>query len=176
MPTTTPDDWLAYFPAAEREQARETFARMTSVAIVPATPAHVDAMVGHLRAGDVAELAALGLSDREALEHGLAASIEAWTAESAGVAMGMFGLTCPGVLGDEAHPWLLTTCWTVPHWIVFARELRRATDRYKRMFSRLSGTTDAGYRPAVRLLTWLGFEVGQGEGTVPFTWSRVCAK
>lgn len=172
MPVTTPDDWLSHFPAAEREAARETFSRMTCVEIVPATSAHVEAMVGHLRAGDVAEAAALGLSDRAALEQGLALSIEAWTAVSAGVAMGMFGVTCDGVLGDEGHPWLLTTCWTVPHWIVFARELRRATDRYKRMFQRLSGMTDARYPQAIRLLTWLGFSIEPGDGPVAFTWAR----
>jgi hypothetical protein len=172
MPAIGPAKWLEAFPEAEREAARATYSRMTRVEIVPATQAHVDAMVGHLRAGDVAELAAIGLTDRAALERGLAYSIEAWTAVSAGVAMGMFGITCGGVLGDEGHPWLLTTCWTVPHWIIFARALREAVDRYKRMFPRLSGMTDARYAPAIRLLTWLGFAIGPGDGPVEFTWER----
>lgn len=172
MPATSPDDWLSHFPPEEREEARERFSRMTSIAIVPATREHVEAMVGRLRDGDVAELAALGLTDRQALEQGLAASIEAWTAVSDGLAMGMFGITCDSALADEGHPWLLTTCWTTPHWIVFARELKVAVDRYKRMFDRLSGLTDARYAPAVRLLTWLGFTVAAGDGPVEFTWRR----
>lgn len=172
MPTTSADSWLDAFPAAERDAARAILPRMTTIEFVPATQAHVDAMVGHLRAGDVAELAAVGLTDREALEYGLAHSIEAWTAVSAGVAMGMYGLAVDGALSDEAHPWLLTTCWTVPHWIVFAKALREATDRYKRMFPVLSGVTDSRYAPAVRLLTWLGFTVESGYGPVVFRWTR----
>lgn len=172
MPATSPEGWLSAFPPAEREAARATFARMTFIDIVPATREHVEAMVGHLRDGDVAELAAIGLSDRQALELGFERSIEAWTAVSAGVAMGMFGVTCDGVLSDEGHPWLLTTCWTSVHWLVFARSLREAVDRYKRMFSRLSGLTDARYAPAIRLLTWLGFSIGPGDGPVEFTWQR----
>jgi hypothetical protein len=172
MPAVSPADWLARFPPAEREAARATYATMRVVEIVPATQAHVDAMVGHLRDGDVAELAAIGLTDREALERGLAHSVEAWTAVSAGVAMGMFGITCDAVLGDEGNPWLLTTCWTVPHWIIFARALREAVERYKGMFSRLSGMTDARYAPAIRLLTWLGFTIAPGDGPVAFTWDR----
>jgi hypothetical protein len=172
MPATTPDEWLSVFPPAEREAARAVYANMRIVEIVPATREHVEAMVGHLRDGDVAELAAIGLTDRTALELGFERSIEAWTAVSAGVAMGMFGVTADSVLSDEGHPWLLTTCWTVPHWIVFARSLREAVDRYKRMFSRLSGQTDARYAPAIRLLTWLGFVIGPGDGPVEFTWQR----
>jgi hypothetical protein len=179
MPSTSPAAWLADFPAGEREGARATYARMCAgrIAFVPATAAHVDQMVGHLRAGDVAELAAIGLTDRAALEQGLACSIEAWTAVCAGVAMGMYGCTVDAVLGDEGHPWLLTTCWTTPHWLVFARALREAVDRYKGMFSRLSGQTDARYAPAVRLLTWLGFSIAPGDGPVAFSWSVVsCQK
>jgi hypothetical protein len=172
MPATSPDSWLSAFPAAEREAARVIYADMRVVEIVPATRAHVEAMVGHLRAGDVAELAAIGLSDRAALELGFAHSIEAWTAVSAGVAMGMFGITCDSALADEGHPWLLTTCWTVPHWIVFAKALRVAVERYKRMFGRLSGLTDSRYAPAIRLLTWLGFSIAPGDGPVAFTWAR----
>ena len=174
MPANSPAEWLAAFPECERDAARETYGRMVrdGIRIVPATAAHVDAMVGHLRDGDVAELAAIGLTDRAALEYGLAHSIEAWTAVSAGVAMAMYGVGADGVLADEGHPWLLTTCWTVSHWIVFARCLREATERYKQMFARLSGLTDARYAPAIRLLTWLGFEIGAGEAVVPFTWSR----
>lgn len=171
MPTTAPHEWLADFPEADRERARITFSEMKFIEFVPATQAHVDAMVGHLRAGDVAELSAIGLTDREALELGLSASFEAFAAVSAGVTMGMYGCTCTA-LGDEGHPWLLTTCWTTPHWIVFARELREATERYKRMFHKLSGTTDSRYRPAVRLLTWLGFSVDPGDGPVGFHWEH----
>jgi hypothetical protein len=172
MPATGPAEWLSAFPEHEREAAREIYSRMKVVEIVPANQAHVEAMVGHLREGEIAELTAVGLSDRQALELGLAHSLEAWTAVSAGVAMGIFGITADSVLADEGHPWLLTTCWTVPHWIIFARHLREAVDRYKRMFPRLSGLTDARYRPAVRLVTWLGFTIGEGEKIVPFTWER----
>jgi hypothetical protein len=172
MPATSPPDWLASFPAAEREAARAAYPHTSHIAFVPATQAHVDAMVGHLRDGDVAELAAIGLTDRAALELGLAHSVEAWTAVSAGIAMGMYGVTCDSMLAGEGHPWLLTTCWTVPHWIVFAKALRSAVERYKGMFTRLSGMTDARYAPAIRLLTWLGFTIGPGDGPVEFTWQR----
>jgi hypothetical protein len=172
MPATSPADWLSAFPEGEREAARVTHARMRTIEFVPATQAHIDAMVGHLRAGDVDELGAIGLTDRQALELGLARSIEAWTAVSAGVPMGMYGIGADSILADEGNPWLLTTCWTVPHWIVFAKALREATDRYKRMFPRLTGITDARYKPAIRLLTWLGFTIGPGDCIVPFTWSR----
>lgn len=134
--------------------------------------AHVEAMVGHLRDGEVAELGAVGLTDRAALELGLTHSLEAWTAVSAGVAMGMFGIQATSALADEGHPWLLTTCWTVPHWVLFARWLREATERYKRMFPQLSGTTDYRYAPAVRLLTWLGFTVEPAAAITRFWWQR----
>jgi hypothetical protein len=84
----------------------------------------------------------------------------------------MFGIGADSALADEGHPWLLTTCWTVPHWIVFARCLRDTIERYKRMFPRLSGITDARYKPAIRLLTWLGFSIGEGDAIVAFSWEH----
>lgn len=168
MPATSPDQWLAAFPEGERETAREVFSTMGPIAFLPSTQAHVEAMVGHLRDGDMAELEAMGITDREALEQGLL-GIEAWTAVAGGIPMAMYGISGSD---DEGHPWLLTTCWTVPNWIVFARSLREACDRYKIMFPRLSGVTDARYAPAVRLLTWLGFTVDPGDGPVAFRWKR----
>jgi hypothetical protein len=172
MPATSPNDWLSRFPAAEREAARAAFARNSIVTIVPATQAHVEMMVGKLRAGDAAELAALGFTDRQALEAGLLHSIEAWTAMAGDVAGAMFGITVDSVLADEGHPWLLTTCWTTVHWIVFAKCLRQMIERYKAMFPRLSNLVDARYPEALRLLTWLGFTIDPGPELVRFHWQR----
>jgi hypothetical protein len=74
MPATSPDGWLSRFPPAERARARAEYARMDGgVRIVPATQAHVEGMIGQLRAGDLAELAALGMTDRDGSSAGCTA-------------------------------------------------------------------------------------------------------
>jgi hypothetical protein len=172
MPATSPNDWLSRFPPGERDAARAAFSRMNGVRIVQATQEHVEGMVGKLREGDMAELAALGLTDREALEQGLRLSIECWTAMAGDIPGAMFGITCDNVLSEEGHPWLLTTCWTVVHWVSFAKTLRQMVERYKAMFPRLSNLVDRRYPEALRLLTWLGFTIDPGETIVRFHWKR----
>lgn len=78
-----------------------------ALAIVPATARHIGSLHRRLRAIDVRECAAMGLSPRAALRRGLCASQGAWTATLDGRPEAMFGLVVECALTGRGVPWFL---------------------------------------------------------------------
>lgn len=133
------------------------------IQVVPATMAHAHRI--ELRAGDRAEVAALGLAPEEALRRSLARSL--WTdaylvdGEVAAIA----GLGLPSMLDRVATPWLLTGRPVDRHRRAFVRLTRLRVDEMRREWPLLRNFVHADYRQALRWLAWLGFEIAPA---VPF--------
>lgn len=121
-------------------------------------------MVGRLRLDHVAELAARGLTEQAAFDIALRYSIEAWTAFEGLEPVGMWGLTVPSLLGDEAHPWLLPTPALLRHRVRFWREMKAGVAGMLARYPVLSNDFDRSDAEACRLLRRLGFKrVGAGR-------------
>jgi hypothetical protein len=137
---------------------------MPDLIIRTALPADIDSMAGRLRPDHVAELADRGMTPRQALERGMRYSIEAWTALEGAEPVAMWGLTCPAVLGDMAHPWLITTAATLRHKLRFWRECKAGIVRMAARYPVLVNEFDRTDGEACRILARLGFAlVGDGR-------------
>ena len=138
------------------------------VQIVRATLAHAAAMVGRLRAGDAAEVEALGVTQLEALEHGVRASAWARTALVGGEPAAMWGVAAEGLLGGVGNAWLLTTPLVEQHKKRLVRQALTEFAAMREAFPVLHGIIDPDYRQAVRLVERLGCRVsGQTFEVVP---------
>jgi hypothetical protein len=134
------------------------------ISIVPATAAHIEGMVGRLRPEVLAELAHYhGLSGRAALELGLQHSVEAWTALDDAEPVAMWGVTLASLLGDVAHPWVITTTATDRHKVRFWRQTKLEIARMLARWPVLSNEFDSRDGEACRILRRLGFTLIGGE-------------
>jgi hypothetical protein len=79
----------------------------TQIALVPGAAAHVASLAPRLRRIDRIECAAMGRTGEQALRHGLAASVETWTALIGGEPQAMFGVVVDCAASGEAIPWFL---------------------------------------------------------------------
>ena len=149
------------FPAASWKRCR----------IAVAEEAHVDDLAGRLRAEDIAECEALGLTGRDALEKSFRGSVMARTIFVDDIVAAMYGVGGP-MFGVVGHPWLLTAMEVerIPRTLI--RHGFVAVGTMHAAFPELRGVVDARYTGAVRMLKMLGFSVGEpkrrGWGGVPF--------
>ncbi|SKA37799.1 hypothetical protein SAMN02745126_05959 [Enhydrobacter aerosaccus] len=128
------------------------------IQIVPATMAHVDAIV--LRPGDVAEIAALGLSSREGLRLSLDRALEAQAYLADGEVAAIAGIGLPSMLGRVATPWLLTGMPVERHRKAFLCLTRARIAGLRREWDLLINYVHADYSQSIRWLAWLGFDIG----------------
>jgi hypothetical protein len=125
------------------------------IEIVPATPAHAEAI--ELRDGDRREIEAFGLSPREGLALSLARSIWADAYLIGNEVAALVGLAVQPLVGGVAMPWLLTGRPVDRHRKAFLQLTRARTRRMLAEHGTLVAEVHADYREAVRWLAWLGF-------------------
>ncbi len=117
----------------------------------------IEAIAAAVRPAQAAELALRGETPTEALQRGLAASVEAWTACDDDHPIAMWGITTPNLLGVEAHPWVITSAGTDHHKVRFWRETKAAIADMLSRYPVLSNEFDALDGEALRILRHLGF-------------------
>lgn len=129
----------------------------SAIAIEPATLEHARRI--ELRAGDAAEIAALGLAPEEALARSLARSVSADAYLADGEVAALTGVALQPLLGGTAMPWLITGRAVELHRKAFLRLTRERTHRLLAEHGTLVCQVHADYRQAVLWLRWLGFEL-----------------
>jgi hypothetical protein len=129
------------------------------IEIVPATPAHTEAI--ELRDGDRREIEAFGLSPREGILRSLARSIWADAYLIDNEVAALVGLAVQPLVGGTATPWLLTGRPVDRHRKTFLRLTRARTRQMLAEHGTLVAEVHADYREAVRWLAWLGFTLAQ---------------
>jgi hypothetical protein len=133
---------------------------MTHVDVRPSTIADVYDLAAHLRAGDAAEVAALGMEPREALRRAFRDAVLRRSYFVDGELAAMSGL-CGALLSDIGEPYLLTTRAAERVPVAFVRCARAAVAEMLACRIRLEGHVDASYGRAIRLLEVLGFTLSE---------------
>lgn len=133
-----------------------------TVTILSAEPAHILALAALMRAADVAELEAAGLTAQRGAWRSYRRSMITRVALVDGEVAAAWGLG-GAPLGTVGEPWLLTTPAVERAPVTFVREARCEVAAMLEMFPELRGRVDARYHRAIRLLELLGFAVGQAR-------------
>ena len=125
--------------------------------IEPATDAHVNNLAPRLRAKDVAEVAAVGLTPHRALRGSLRRAVwsKAAVAEDGSV-IAMWGVGGP-LMGLTGIPWLLTSDLVERVPLEFMRRAKIEVRAMLDTFPVLVNHVDANYREAIGFLRLLGF-------------------
>jgi hypothetical protein len=130
-----------------------------SVAIVPASPAHVGRIASRMRAIDRLECQAMGHGPKEALRAGLMNSSLCFTATVDGKAEAMFGLVVNNALCGHGTPWFLGSDSVFDH----PREMLTygplVVDLFCEQTPSLSNYVAAQNDRAIRLLRRWGFSI-----------------
>lgn len=148
----------------ERLQRSEDALR-TMIEIVPATPAHADAI--DLRDGDRREIEAMGLAPRDGLARSLARSVWADAYIADGEVAALVGVALQPLVGGVAMAWLLTGRPVDRNAKAFLRLTRTRTRQMLAEHGTLVAFVHADYRQAVRWLGWLGFELAPARPQGP---------
>lgn len=149
---------------------------MRTVDIVPLTPEHIALLAPHVRPGDAAELAALGLRPEEAASAALAASSEAWAAVEDDKVLAAWGLHPMALLGDVANLWCITAKGIERHKKRFLSNSRDFVLQANERYGVLRAVVALNYEQATRWLAWLGFETKErftSEGQTFLRMTRV---
>ena len=135
--------------------------RFTDYQIRPARPEDADLLAPHLREIDCRELWALSrLEPGEGLRLSLKCSVSAWTAETGGEIIQIWGVSrLGGLLDFVGQPWLLGSDILERPEVAreFIRRSRACARELEAGFRRLENVVHAENRLAVRWLKWLGF-------------------
>jgi hypothetical protein len=135
------------------------------IELAPATAEHVRALLPRLRADDVSEIQAAGLTCKRALWRSWKGSHLRTAALVDGEIAAIWG--CGGtLLGGVGRPWLLTApaCERVP--LAFVQIGRDEARRMLAVHERLEGCVAAWHFRAIRTLALMGFRLG-GEVVLP---------
>lgn len=129
--------------------------------LVPATADHISAISDRARPEDIDELWAVArTTPAEAMERGLATTVDAMTALLDGRPVAMFGASPYSILGGMGTPWMIGTT-DLRRWSAQKELLRVSAPALERMQSRfpnlLFNVVDERNKAAQRWLTWLGF-------------------
>ena len=127
------------------------------IRVVAATLDHASAI--KLRAGDTAEIAALGMTPRDALRTSLDRALWADAYLADGEVAAIVGVGLPSMLGRVATPWLLTGAPVDRHRKAFLRLTRERVERMRREWDLLVNHVHADYAQAIRWMRWLGFTI-----------------
>lgn len=127
-----------------------------------------------MRAGDIAELAAVGRTPQASLTAALRVSRGAWTGTIDGAPVCMFGVAPTSMLTPlKGRPWMLGTAALDDNAILFLRRCRPVVARMLEAFPHLENYVAVSNERAIEWLRWLGFQVDEspvdvGLGKVPF--------
>lgn len=122
-----------------------------------ATIEHAEAMAPRVRANDVREVAALGMSAAEALRHSVEASLLAEAAVVGEEVGAMWGV-CPwSLVGTKGLMWMLGTEHVARHPKVLLRVSRAFVQKAHAIYPQLECLVDLRYHQAVRWVRWMGF-------------------
>lgn len=143
---------------------------------VPAEPGHVDIIAARARAADIAELWATSrTTPRQAMERGLAASVQPWVGLFDGEPVCMFGASPFSILGGMGIAWMIGSD-ALDRISVQKALLRYSRDVVEHLQDQfptlLYNFVDQRNEAAIRWLRWLGFEfcdpIPYGEDGLPF--------
>jgi GNAT superfamily N-acetyltransferase len=134
--------------------------------IIPASPAHAEALAPRMRAADVAEVyAAARHAPLEALTRSLAISTHAWCGIMDGEVACLFGVGMRSLLGGVGSPWMLGSDLIEQHGKAFLRRSRGVVAQMQAAYPELENWVDARNAVSIRWLRWLGFTL---EPAAPF--------
>lgn len=135
------------------------------VQVVAAELEHARALAPLMRAADVAELQALGLTPERALADALRTSEVAFALVLGGEVAALFGLgpRVPAPFGEAACVWALSGAAVDRHRKAFLRASRAILEALLSHCALLWNWVDARYAGAVRWVRWLGFAVGPAQ-------------
>lgn len=130
------------------------------VKIVPATQAHIEQILPHVRQSDRDEfLAASGWTARQVLECGLKTSTVVCAGLIDGEVVTIFGVAPASMIGGVGWPWLVGTDALAKHQKVFLRRCRHIVAAMLAIYPRLENYVDARNHVAKAWLHWLGFKL-----------------
>lgn len=142
-----------------------------TITIEPAQHAHIGALARVMRAADVAEVQAAGLTPYAALRRSYRGSTLAKTAFVGGEIAAMWGLD-GSPLQKVGRPWILTAPPVERVKVSFLRIARVEVAMMLAVCPELRGYVDAQYHGALRLLSAVGFDLGEefpfGPNGMPF--------
>lgn len=131
-----------------------------SYEIVLTDRTHVAALGGNLRAADLSEIQAAGMTGQRALWRSWRAAYYSSTAVVDGEVAAIWGVGgCP--LGRVGRPWLLTSPAVEKVRLAFVREARAEVGKMLIIFPEMRGFVDSRYQGALRLLQTLGFDLSE---------------
>lgn len=136
---------------------------LPEIVIVPATPAHIRELSQTIREKDRAEIENYGFSCAKGLWRSYKQGLNNQTALINGKVAACWGV-CGVYLGDVGQPWLLTSeeVYKISP-LRFARIYQREVYAMLEVFSRLENYVCASYPEAIRLLSIIGFTIGEPE-------------
>jgi len=133
------------------------------VVIVPTTPFHICELANTMREKDKQEMENYGVHPSEGLWYSYKNGLGNMTAIIDGEVAAIWGVG-GSYLGDVGSPWLLTS--SAIHKISplrFARYYQKEVLKMLDIFERLENYVDSSYEGAVRLLSIVGFTIGESE-------------
>lgn len=140
-----------------------TMAYMPEVIIVPTIPAHITELCGTLRDMDRLEIEQYGMSGEDGLWLSYKAGLMNQTAIIDGEVAAVWGVAGE-YLGDIGQPWLMTSSAIKKiSPLRFAKYYQREVFKMLEFFDILENYVLAEYEGAVRLLSIIGFTIGEPE-------------
>ena len=144
---------------------------MADYQIVPATPAHVAALLPHVRQADIDEfMAASGQTPAQVLRLGLATATQAWAGLADGEVACVFGVSPTSLVCGSGAPWLAGSALIDKHARAFIRLNREFLPEMLAGYRHLENYVDARNTQAIRWLRWLGFTI---HDAVPYGVARL---
>jgi hypothetical protein len=146
---------------------------LTVLDIIPATDAHIEAIVPNLRVADRCEIEVAGLNPLTALMQSHRMALVSRCAVLGGEVIATWGMGGTP-LGDVGLLWLMTTPKIETIRKTFVRETHNEVAMMLAICPELRGMVDARYARAVRFLDVLGFDLGPefafGPDGAAFRW------
>ena len=137
---------------------------MIKAQIVPATAAHIEAMLPHVRQADVDEfLATNGWSPRRVLETGLRTSTFACAGLINGAVVTILGEDPASMIGGNGIPWLVGTVSLEKYQRTFLRRCGKVVNAMLAFYPYLENYVDARNHTARIWLHWLGFTIEEPQ-------------
>ena len=143
--------------------SNETPTMRPNLMILPATLEHVRELGETMREADRREIEIFGISYRQGLWRSYKQGMMNRTAIIDGKVAAMWGVG-GSYMSDIGQPWLLTS--HAIHKISplrFAREYQREVYEMLKIFDKLENWVDNDYEGAIRLLSIVGFTIGEPE-------------
>lgn len=128
------------------------------IRVEPATHDHARKMAPNMRAPDVLEVQAIGLSPLDALTHSLNNSFVAEAAVIGDEVAAMWGACAEAFLGRTAHVWMLGTEHVPRNAKALLHGSRSFVANMHRHYPVLECLVDVRYYQAMAWVRWLGFQ------------------